>query len=284
VLTRRFAFLMVVSTRPGSPAARADLRPGDVIKTVDGRHTRPISVPLGSQLLRGEPGSTVKLEILRSGNEPIDVPLVRERLASAPPSTEKLSGGHGLIRVAEFSGQTPEQVAGEIGVLRLQGASSLILDLRGAAYGPLDAGIEVAGLFMKGGLVARLVGRSSAEQAFEASPTSAWDGPLAVLVDRGTAGAAEIVAAALQDSGRAHVVGEQTFGIAPHQQAFPIEGGGLVLTVAKYVSPSGEPIHQRGVVPGVPVAVPEEPADGVDPILDRALSVLDEAAGAAEAA
>jgi carboxyl-terminal processing protease len=284
VLTRRFAFLMVVSVRPGSPAARADLRTGDVIKTIDGRHTRPIGAPLGLSLLRGEPGSSVALEILRSGSEPIDVQLVRERIKPAPPQGSRLPGGQGLIRVSELSTRTADEIESEIEALRHQGIPSLVLDLRGTAYGPIETGVDVAGLFMKGGLITKLVGRRVAERQFTADQATAWDGPLAVLIDRGTAGGAEIVAAALQDTARAQVVGEPSFGIAPVQQTFPMPKGGLVLTVAKYLSPSGEPIHERGVTPAVLVTTPSEPVAGEDPILDRALEVLGEPAPTKKAA
>jgi len=285
VLTRRFAFLMVVSVRPGSPADRAGLRTGDVIKTIDGKHTRPMGVPVGLSLLRGEPGSAVDLQILRSGGEPIDVPMVRERIKPATPKGSRLPGGQGLIRVGELSERTADELQSEIEVLKQQGVPSLVLDLRGNAFGPLEAGVDVANLFMKEGVITKLSGRQVPERVFSADGTSVWDGPLAVLIDRGTAGGAEIAAAALQDSGRAQVVGEQSFGIAPVQKAFPMPTGGLVLSVAKYVSPAGEPIHGQGVTPAVQVTLPAEPVEGgEDLILDRALSELQAPAPSKKAA
>ena len=285
VLTRRFAFLMVVSARPGSPADRAGLRTGDVIKTIDGKHTRPMGVPVGLSLLRGEPGSAVDLQILRSGGEPIDVPMVRERIKPATPKGSRLPGGQGLIRVGELSERTADELQSEIEVLKQQGVPSLVLDLRGNAFGPLEAGVDVANLFMKEGVITKLTGRQVPERVFSADGTSVWDGPLAVLIARGTAGGAEIAAAALQDSGRAQVVGEQSFGIAPVQKAFPMPTGGLVLSVAKYVSPAGEPIHGQGVTPAVQVTLPAEPVEGgEDLILDRALSELQSPAPSKKAA
>ena len=275
ILTRRFAFLMVVATRPGSPAEQAELRTGDVIKTIDSRHTRPLSVQTGQLLLRGEPGSIVQLTILRAQADPVDVSLVRERLEPARPEGRRLEDGTGYLRVREVSKQTGEELRAEIEMLRRAGAERLVLDLREAAYGPVAEGVGVAELFMKGGVVARLSGRKLAEQELTADPDrNAWDQPLVVLTSRGTAGASEVVAAALLESERATLVGDQTFGIAPVQRAFPLPEGGLLLTVAKFSSPKGNPIHGRGVEPNVRVVAPAEEEDGQDAVLERALEIL----------
>jgi carboxyl-terminal processing protease len=278
VLTRRFGFLMVVSTRPGSPAEKAGLKPTDILKTIDGHHTRPISVVVGERMLHGAPGSVVKLSVLRPASDPLVLSLVRERLAPAEPESRSLADGVGYLKVREFSPQTADALRGDIDVLRRDGAQRLVLDLRDAAYGaPADAA-KVAELFLKGGVVARLEGRTVSEQDLKADAAkSAWQRPLAVLVDTGTAGPGEIVAAALRDAGDVAIVGERTFGRAAVQKAVPLSEGGLVLTVAKYVSPKGTPIHGKGVEPTVAVDVPDESeGEGAksDPILDKALELL----------
>jgi carboxyl-terminal processing protease len=283
VLTRRFAFLMVVAARPGSPAERAGIRSGDIIRTIDGRHSRPLAVPTGQRLLRGAPGSTVKLGILRAGSDPLEVSVVRERLVPASPHGKMLEDGTGYLKVAEFPARVAEDVRTEVEALKRGGARSLVLDLRDAAYGAPGEGVKVAEVFVKGGVVAKLSGTKVAEQVFTADPArTAWDRPLAVLVDTGTAGAAEIVAAALLDSGRAPVVGERTFGRAGVQKAVPLPEGGLVLTVARYSSPKGNAIHGKGVEPSVPVAATSEegsePGASHDPILEKALQLLTPAA------
>ncbi|MBI3931871.1 MAG: PDZ domain-containing protein [Acidobacteria bacterium] len=283
VLTRRFSFLMVVSTRPGSPAEKAGLRVGDILKTIDGQHSRQIGLPVGERLLRGAPGSVVKLMVLRAGSEPLDFSVVRERLAPVAPSGRMLPDGVGYLKLAEFPARAADEARGEIEGLRRAGARGLVLDLRGSAWGPLSEGVKVASLFLKSGVVAKVTGRRTSEQVFNADASrAAWDLPVAVLVDRATAGAAEIVAAALLESGGSPVVGERTFGRAPLQKAVPLPEGGLVLTVAKYVSPKGNAIHGRGVEPTVPVAAPDEAKEGSDPILEKALEVLK--AGAQKAA
>jgi carboxyl-terminal processing protease len=248
VLTRRFAFLMVVATRPGSPAERAGLKTGDIVKSIDGRHSRPLTVPTGQRLLRGAPGSVVKLAILRAGSDPLEVSVVRERLTPALPHGRLLEEGTGYLKVGEFPARVADEVRNEVEALKRGGARRLVLDLRDAAYGPPAEGVKVAEVFVKGGVVAKLSGTKVPEQVFTADPArAAWERPLAVLVDTGTAGAAEIVAAALLDAGRAPVVGERTFGRAAVQKAVPLPEGGLVLTVAKYSSPKGNAIHGKGV-------------------------------------
>ncbi len=281
VLTRRFSFLMVVSVRPGSPAEKAGLRAGDILKSIDGRHSRPLAVPTGQRLLRGAPGSVVKLAILRAGSDPIEVSVVRERLTASAPKGKLLEDGTGYLKVGEFPARAADDVRAEVESLKKSGAKSLVLDLRAAAYGAPEEGVRVAEVFLKGGVVAKLAGMKVPEQVLSADPArGVWDGPLAVLVDTGTAGPAEIVAAAMLDSGRAAVVGEHTFGRAGVQKAVPLPEGGLVLTVAKYSSPKGTPIHGRGIEPSVPVASAEDEEEGEGPhrdlILEKALQVLRE--------
>jgi carboxyl-terminal processing protease len=282
LLSRRLSYLMVVSARAGSPADKAGVRPGDVLKTIDGRYARFLPAPVGHRLLKGAPGSVVKLTVLRAGSDPLDLSLVRERLAPLPPTSRMLKDGVGYLKVAEFASKAADEVRGELEGLKKSGARQLVLDLRGSGHGAAGEGVKVAELFLKGGTIGKLAGVKSPEQVFTADAgRTAWDRPLAVLVDNGTAGAAEVVAAALLDSGRAQLVGEHTFGRAAVQKTVPLEEGGLVLTVAKYVSPKGNAIHGKGLTPTVPVEAPDEdePADPAaahpaDPILEKALEVL----------
>jgi len=278
-LTRRFGFLMTLAPRVGSPAEKAGLRAGDILKTIDGRHTRPLGPPAGERLLRGAPGSIVKLQILRAGSDPLDVSVVRERPTPALPSARMLAEAVGYVKLPELSPRSADEVRDAVEGLARSGARRLVLDVRGAAFGQPAEAVRVAELFMKGGVVAKLTGRKRADQILSADPArSVWELPLAVLVDRGTAGPAEIAAAALLDSGRATLVGEHTFGRAAVQRAIPLGTGGLVLTVARYVSPKGNVIHGKGIAPTVAVDLPDEPpAEGSTPtdlILEKALDVL----------
>jgi carboxyl-terminal processing protease len=281
VLTRRHAFLMIVGTRAGSPAREADLRTGDLIKTIDGRHTRYVSVPVAERLLSGEPGASVRLEIHRAGSDLLEVELVRERLAAAPVRSERLEGDVARLVIPELSADTASAARAELQALRSDGVARLVLDLRGATSGPLEQGVRLAELFLDGGVATRLQRKNSEERQLEASPEErVWSDPLVVLTSHGTAGGAEIAAAALRDAGRAELVGEHTFGRAAVQRAFPLPEGGLLLTVATYRTPKGEPIHGRGLRPDHAVASvrPAEGEEAADPILAKALELL----GAAE--
>jgi carboxyl-terminal processing protease len=294
VLTRRFAFLMVVAARPGSPAEEAGLRTGDIVKSIDGRHTRPLPAVVGQWLLRGAPGSTVTLGVLRAGADPFEVSVTRERILPAPPEGRMLDETTGYLRVTEFTPDTGDELRTKIDVLKGDGASQMVLDLRDAAWGdPADAA-PVAELFMDGGPVATRVGRRVSETVLEADAArSAWSGPLVVLVDSGTAGPGEIVAAALADSAQVPLVGEHTFGRAAESTPVALPEGGLVLTVAKYMSPAGLSIHGTGLDPSVLVsedrdedAVDEDEPEAAlpDRILEKALEVLSERSEAKAAA
>jgi len=281
LLSRRYGFLVVVATRPGGPAAKAGVKSGDGIKSIDGRYCRTMSVPEAERLLRGAPGSSLKLRLLRQSSDPIDVSVVREKASAPEPLHAKLlDGGVGYLRMSELSPRTADQAATEVEGLKRGGAKSLVLDLRGAAFGTPEGAVRVAELFLKGGVVTRLLGRRVEEKTFQADPArSIWGGPMESLVDGSTAGPGEIVAAALQDSGRSSLVGEHTFGRAPVQKVVPLPDGALLLTVAKYVSPKGNAIHGKGLEPTTVVASPEEDdeapaAPAKDLILDKALEIL----------
>ncbi len=290
VLTRRFAFVMVVAARPGSPAARAGLRAGDLLKSIDERHTRPMPALVAERLLRGAPGSSVKLSVLRAGAEPFDLTVVRERIAPAAAAGRMLDAATGYVRVSDFTPRSAEDVRAQVESLRRSGAERLVLDLRDAAWGAPADGVKVAELFLQGGPVGKLVGRRQEETLLQADASrSAWSGPLVALVTNGTAGPGEIVAAALADAGRAKLVGEHTFGRAAVSKTVPLPEGGLVLTVAKYMSPKGTSIHGQGLAPAVPVEDEdgdEEPAEGAarpDRILEKALEILKQPAEKAAA-
>jgi carboxyl-terminal processing protease len=282
IVTRRFGYLMVVAARPGSPAEEAGLRTGDLIQSIDGRHTRPLPAVVGQRLLTGAPGSTVTLGLLRAGADPFEISAVRERIVAAPPEGRMLDDTTGYLRAFDFRAGTGDAARTLIEVLRRDGATRMILDLRDAAWGEPAEAAGVAELFLDGGVVATLVGRRVSETTLEADPShKAWTGPLVVLVNAGTAGPGEIVAAALADRAGATLVGEHTFGRAALTRPIALPEGGLVLTVAQYMSPSGISIHGDGLQPAVEVSPPDPHAeeegmegDGRDRILEKGLEVL----------
>jgi carboxyl-terminal processing protease len=207
----------------------------------------------------------------------------------SPPVSRLLEGGIGYIAVPEVSDGVALTLKASIAALQAQGAHSLVLDLRSSARGPLRNAVALAELFVKGGVVAKLASRLGPEETLVASEAArAFAGPLALLLDRGTAGAAEIAAACLLDSDRATAFGENTFGRAGIQKQIPLEsGGGLVLTVSRYLTPKGQPINGKGLSPKTPVRNPDSPdligAPGKDPVLDKAVESLKAAAHKAAA-
>ncbi len=271
VLTRRFGYLAVVAPRAGSPAEKAGVKTGDYLKTIDGRHTRGLSLPVGERLLRGAPGSLVRLQILRPATDPFELQVVRERIEPQHPRGRLLPEGPGYVKVLEFGPRTADEIREEVLTLRTGGAHSLVLDLRAAAFGQPGQGVAAASVFLTG-VVGKIAGRQAPEEVLNAdSKGTAWDLPLAVLVDNGTAGPAEVVAAALKDAGHP-VVGQRTIGRAPVQKLVPLPEGGLLLTVARYFSPKGDVIHGKGVEPTVAVASEADDDEVADtPTRDLAL-------------
>jgi carboxyl-terminal processing protease len=282
LLTRRFAFVMVVAPRPGSPAEKAGLRPGDIVRSIDEKHSRQMPAVVAERLLRGAPGSSVKLDILRAGADPFDVTLVRERPAPLPPAGKMLANSVGYLKFDDFTPAAVEDLRTQVEALKKGGAKSFVLDLRAAAFGAPAEAPKVAEIFLHGGPVAKLVGRRQPEELLQADVAKQeWTGPLVALVGNGTAGPGEIVAAALSEADRAPLVGERTFGRAGVTQPVPLPEGGLLLTTAKYVTPKGASIHGEGLKPTVPVDERTEededlPADAPHPdrALDKALEML----------
>ena len=279
-VTRQY-YLRVIASRDGSPAARAGLMAGDYIRAIDGQSTRDTTVYEGQRLLRGKAGTKVRLTVLR-GNaaEPHDVELVREDLAAAPVKSRIASPGVGYLRVAEFSKATPDQIKAEVASLTKAGASRLVVDLRGTAFGDTDTGLAAARLFVKSGVLTYRQDRGKEKEAVSAAT---GDGGVAlttaVLTDNGTSGAAEIFAAALSGNKRATIVGERTFGRAARQKLVRLpDGSALMLTHLVYLTPGSVAIHEKGLVPDVPAESPDvefgQPPPAKDAMLDKAIESL----------
>jgi carboxyl-terminal processing protease len=278
-LTRQFS-LRIIAARDGSPAARAGIQTGDYLRAIDGRSTREMSVFEGTRLLRGKPGSTVTLTIIR-GNaaEPLEFGLVRERITGAGVTGRMLNADTGYVRLASFRNGVAADVQKQAAALASGGARTLVLDIRRTADGPYENAIAAARLFVKEGTIAQRAGRDAvAESVTAQSGDGQFDMPIVLLTSAGTSGAAEVFAAALHGNGRAEIVGEHTLGRAGVQRFVKLaENRGLWLTYARYLRPDGEPIHGKGLPPDVAVAAidPETaPATDRDPILDAALERL----------
>ena len=279
-VTRQY-YLRVIASRDGSPAARAGLMPGDYIRAIDGQSTRDTTVYEGQRLLRGKAGTKVRLTVLR-GNaaEPHDLELLREELPAATVKARIAAPGIGYLRIAEFSKTTPDQMKAEVTALAKSGASRLIVDLRGTAFGDSDAGLAAARLFVKTGVLTYRQDRGKEKEAVSAAT---GDGSIAlttaVLTDNGTSGAAEVFAAALSGNQRATLVGERTFGRAARQRLVRLpDGSALMLTHLVYLTPASVAIHEKGLIPDVPVEQPDvefgQAPPAKDSTLDKAIESL----------
>lgn len=279
-ITRQY-YLRVIAARDGSPAARAGLRPGDYIRAIDGQSTRDTSVYAGMRLLAGKPGTKVTLAVLR-GNaaEPHQVELVREDLPAAPVRSRVVPEAVGYLRIPEFGKTTADQIRDEIATLTKGGATRLVLDLRGTAFGEIESGLVAARLFVPSGTLAYRQERGKSKEPIAAS---AGDGritvPVALLTDNGTAGPAELFAAALTGNKRASTIGERTLGRAARQRLVRLpDGSGLLLTHLFYLTPAEAVINEKGLTPDVAVEQPDvdfgQPAPTTDPTLDKAVEHL----------
>jgi carboxyl-terminal processing protease len=267
-------YLRVVSARDGSPAAKAGLRPGDFIRAIDNRATRDISAIEGERLLYGPVGSKVSLLVIR-GNaaDPHVVDLVREPLAPADVTTRMANATTGYIRVPEFTAQSASRLQQAVDTLAKAGAVRYIIDLRGTSRGDIDHGLAAARLFVREGTLAIRMTRANQREVIAAQPgDGAVTAPVALLVDSGTAGAAEVFAAALEDEDRADLVGTHTLGRAARQRLVRLpDQSGLWLTYVRYLTPDNDPIHETGLEPEVAVDLPEVEFGAAPPTPDATL-------------
>ena len=296
VEVRRRYYLQVVAPADGSPAARAGMLAGDFIRAIDGEPTRFMSSIEGQRRLRGEPGSTVTISLIRgSTQEPYDVELVRERVVAPGVTGRALAGGTGYVRVASFGPGTAVGIADAVSRLAIDGASRVILDLRNNATGAYDESLAAARRFIADGTLAirqehgdeqvpleaaargsdadasrqvpgaaigagALISSGADATAADVIRESVIDMPVVLLTNFGTAGPAELFVAGLADRDRAETVGQRTAGRAAEQKLIRLpDGTGLWLSWARYLTAGGEPIDRVGVVPdvAVDVALPE---------------------------
>jgi carboxyl-terminal processing protease len=253
--------LRVIAPIDDTPASRAGIKSGDVILQIDGK---PVTSENGTEAveqLRGKPGSAVALTIVRDGSTtPLEVSLKRELIRVASVKTRMLEPGYGYIRVTQFQNETGGEVREKLRRMVAQakgGLRGLVLDLRSNPGGLLHASVEVSDAFLDEGVIVSTRGRvKEADVAFTAAKGDLIDGaPLVVLVDGGTASAAEIVAGALRDHHRALVIGSTTFGKGSVQTVLPLESGYAVkLTTARYFTPNGTSIQASGIKPDIALA------------------------------
>jgi len=256
-VSKRFGYADVVSVLPGSPAEKAGIEATDIFESIEGQSTRDMSLPEIRSALAGAPGSNVNISVVRARKaEPQKMVITRDVVVIPAASDKMLEDGIGYVKVDTLTKGKAQEIAGKIKSLEKSGAKKLVLDLRNSSEGEESEGVATANLFLNHGTITYLQGQKFPREAFNADAAKAVTSlPVAILVNKGTAGAAEIVAAAILENARGDVVGDKTFGDGSVQKTIDLpDGGALILSVAKYYSPSGKAIQETAVTPNVLVA------------------------------
>jgi carboxyl-terminal processing protease len=297
-LTKRFGYVGVIAVLPDSPAQKIGLHIGDVLEKIAGFTTNQMAIDQAHLLLSGEPDSVVKLSVIRRGKaEPQDMELRLAKLAPPKLVEDRLEGDIAYLRVRSFSPGTTKQIHDKLAQFEQKGAHKLILDERDCASGDIQEGISTAQLFLSSGTIATLKGQTVTPVVYSADATKVeWTQPMTVLIGNGTAGPAEIVAAAVADNKRGSTVGERTYGTASMQKLIQLDdGSALILTVADYYTPNGKEIPTDGVVPNTEARPSADDAAALndqsqpsgqvvspdDPVIKKAIDILQGAAPAA---
>ncbi len=274
-ISKRYGYAAVISVVPGGPADKAGVNSGDIIEAIEGKTTRDMSLAEIDGILSGQPGSVINVSIVRPRKaQPVKTAITRDIVVDPPVSDKILDAGIGYIKIDDFPKGRSQDVAAKLKQLEKDGAKKIVLDLRNSGGGEEDEGIATANLFLDHGTITYLQGQKYPKQTFNADPqkTVVSKLPLVVLVNRGTAGPAEIVASAIMENARGDVVGDKTFGSGAIQKVIEMpDGSALILSVAKYYSPSGKALEDTAITPNVLVAdnsddfvVPDEDENAQD--------------------
>jgi len=258
-VSKRFGYATVVSVVPGSPADRSNLNDGDIIEAIGAQDTRDLSLAMIQLLLDGQPGTELTLSVVRPRKAAPEKVVMTRAMTSLPPVAETMYENSTILylKPGALDHEHVQQIEAKLKGMPKAGNKKILLDLRNVAAGEMPEATRLANFFLPSGTIATLEGQKVQKQTFtaEAGKVLNATAPLVVLVNRGTAGPGELVAAALADNKRAELVGEKTFGEGAQQKTFELpDGGALILSIAKYGSPSGKKIQDEGVTPSVLVA------------------------------
>ncbi|QNI37591.1 S41 family peptidase [Edaphobacter albus] len=258
-VSKRWGYATVVSIVPGSPADKVNLNDGDIIEAIDDHDTRDISLAMIRMMLEGAPGSQVSISVVRPRKAVPDKITMTRQMITQPATSETMYENSSILYLKPgiLDREHVQQVESKLKGMQKAGNKKILLDLRDVAAGDIPEAIRMANFLLKSGTITILAGQKVEKQTFTAESSKAINttSPVVVLVNRGTAGPAEVVAAALMDNHRADLVGEKTFGEGSQQKTFELpDGAALILSVAKYESPSGKKLENEGVTPGVLVA------------------------------
>jgi carboxyl-terminal processing protease len=272
-------YLRIVSPFPGSPAEKAGLKPRDLIVKVDGEDVGGLGESQIISRVRGPAGSTVHLSIQREGSAGLlEFDVTRAKITIPSVESKMLDGQIAYVKINDFGEKTPGELTTTLKSVMAQKPVGLVLDLRGNPGGYVDTAIAVASQFISKGVLMRERFNDGTENTLEANPGGlATDIPMAVLVNKGSASASEIVAGAIQDYGRGKVVGETSYGKGSEQRLSPLQNnsGVVRITVARWLTPKGRTIQKIGITPDVPVTLTDADAAAQrDPQLDAAVNLL----------
>lgn len=251
-LSKRFGYIIVISVLPESPAEKAGLHSGDILESVAGFTTRDMSTGQAKNLLAGQPGTGIKVGVIRRGKAtPEDVDLVRQKLGPAKLIVQKVDADTMAFRFPTLDTGRAEELRARLADAEKQGIHKVILDLRECGRGPVSEAVAMARLFVSSGTLATLRGQTVPVQKFSAEGGKvAWKGPVSVLIDPTTSGSGEVLASAILANKRGDVVGERTFGLASEQKLISLDdGSAIILTTANYFNDDGKSILEEGVVP-----------------------------------
>jgi carboxyl-terminal processing protease len=251
-LSKRFGYVIAISILPDSAAEKAGIHSGDIFESIGGFTTRDMSVGQAKNLLSGQPGTAVKVAVIRRGKAtPDDVDVVREKFTPVKMTVQKADSDTLVLRLTSLDAGRAEEVRTRLLDAEKQGTHNVILDLRNCGRGPVSEAIAIARFFVPSGTLTTLRGQTASTQVFAAeSKQVIWKTPVSVLIDGTTSGAAEVLASAIVANHRGDVVGERTFGLASEQKLITLDdGSALILTTANYYNPSGKSILEEGVVP-----------------------------------
>ena len=277
VVSKRGGYANIISVIPGSPADKAGLVDGQFIEAINGKDTHDISLAVIQMMLSGAPGSTVEVSIVRGGKPVPDKVELTRTLVTEPPVAETLYDNSSILylKPVVLDHDHVQAIEAKLKAADKTGLKKVLLDLRDVASGDMVEATRLANFFLRTGTIATLEGQKVAKVTYTADASKAIHpfGPMVVLVNRGTAGPGELVAAALLDDKRAELVGEKTFGEGTQTKLFELpDGAALILSVAKYATPDGKKLEDDGVTPGVLVAsnIDAAASDGGDDDEDTA--------------
>ena len=265
-VSKRFGYATVVSVVPGSPADKANLDDGDIIEAIEGKDTRDLSLATIQLMLDGQPGTELKLAVLRPRLTKPDAITLGRVVVQQAPVTDTLFENSSILYLKPevLDKDHVSAVEAKLKAAEKNPTKKVLLDLRDVAAGDMNEGVRMANLFISAGPLATLEGQKFPKQTFTAEAAKAIDtkSPVVVLVNHGTAGPAELVAAAIADSKRGDLVGERTFGEGTQTKVFEMgDGSALILSVAKYAAPDGKKFEDDGVTPSTLVAAAEDDSD-----------------------